>query len=680
MLNAKSMATPMPPINRNDKRGHMNVQAHHMPACEMNDDAQQAVFHWDILKDRLFWNKQAHAALQLDPGVDISSNRAFLLLVDSSHADVRHEAMNSAMERGQREYVISYRFMPQGRGEDRGFMVVERGWWTTDAHGKPAHVFGTIRRMNCTGESTCAIPGMPEMDPSSGLYCRSYFFRRLENFLSEDAPRQRHAALLLISLRNYSIIFDAYGFEAADTTYAELARRINQVLRAGDICARYSESRIALLIHDCAEEDLKPAMHRFLQAPMQEPIATSHAPVWPVLAMGAVLLPQQARGLTEAITCAEEALSEAEARPGNNAVVFSATSSKTSQRAIKARHANEIFDALRRRRFTLAFQPIVKTNGDILCHEALLRVFNDHDEAVSAAHLIPVAEELGLIRQVDMEVLILALQALKENEGCLAINISPMTVLDAEEFLEELSCHADLVRNRLIIEITESAALDNAEKINHVINRLHQLGCKVALDDFGAGYTSFRNLRDFHFDFVKIDGAFCENLSRNTQNQHFVRSLIELAHNINIQVIAEWVEHEEDAALLRRWGVHALQGYLFGAAVQDGPWRAPCLTQPEQQTLVLPAEKARAVSHAGKEPEKAAAGKPSSSAAPQSRSPDISGPKHKQASAARPQDKPAQEEKGGISELMRELLGDMRASAPTRADETPADETPQAAG
>ena len=543
--------------------------------------AEEAVFHWDIARDRLHWGGAIREVLQVDDPARLDSTRAWLLHLDTPHADLRHEALREAFERGHREYAVSYRFMPEGREEERGFMVLEEGRWMPDANGEPAHVFGVIRRLSCLTDGDCMPANLPmQMDPTSGLFCRSYFFKRLEEFLEHQAPKDQHAALLILSVSNYSIIFDAYGFEAADAAYSEVARRLNRVLRAGDIIARYGDNRIAMLIHDCAEDDLEPALRRFLHTPMSEPIETPQGPVWPMLAIGAVLLPQHAQTITEAISCAEEALAEAEARPSSSAITFVPSQNRISRRAMKARFANEIFDALKQRRFTLAFQPVVRADdGTPIYHEALLRLLKGQETA-PASHLIPVAEELGLIRLLDLEVLDLALEALRmQPEGKLGINISATTVMDGRAFLDHLAEHEDTVRDRLIIEITESAMLGDAERVNSFIARAHALGCKVALDDFGSGYTSFRNLRDMDFDIVKLDGAFCENLSDNEENQHFVRSLIELASRTGIQIVAEWVEREEDAALLREWGVHGMQGYLFGqpGRGRESQWRHPVL-------------------------------------------------------------------------------------------------------
>ena len=526
----------------------------------------EAGFHWDIGRDRVFWTDSAREILGIAADLDMASSREMMLLIDPSHIDLRHEAIFGG-DPDRQDYTVSYRLFPQGRDHDVSIMVMERGRWLPDAHGRPAHVFGTLRRMDCALDGACGVAGLPEqMDPSSGLYCRSYFFRRLQRFLSEAESGNEHAALLIVSLRNFSIIFDAYGYETADSAYAEVARRLSRVLRAGDIIARYGDNRMAMLIHDCREDDLGPALHRFLHAPSADPVMTDHGPVWPVLSIGAALLPQNGRTLTEAIACAEEALAEAEGRPASAAVVYAPSADQVSRRTMKARMANEIFDALRQRRFTLAFQPVVHVqDGEPVFHEALLRILDAENQPMPASHLIPVAEELGLVRLVDMDVLDMALEAMKaKEEGRLSVNVSATTVMDADGFLERLTEERDLIRGRLIVEITESAVLNDAERVNAFIDRLHELGCEVALDDFGAGYTSFRNLRDFNFDIVKLDGAFCEDLSNNQKNQHFVRSLIELASNTGMRLVAEWVESEEDARLLREWGVDALQGYLFG--------------------------------------------------------------------------------------------------------------------
>ncbi len=123
--------------------------------------------------------------------------------------------------------------------------------------------------------------------------------------------------------------------------------------------------------------------------------------------------------------------------------------------------------------------------------------------------------------------------------------------------------------------------LNELAEIGRFIGRLRDLGCKVAIDDFGAGYTSFRNLKELDVDIVKLDGAFCDNLSGNPDNQYFVRSLVDLAHNLDLKIVAEWVQTEEDAELLRGWGVDYFQGRLYGSARIGHPWPSPRLSSHE---------------------------------------------------------------------------------------------------
>jgi EAL domain-containing protein (putative c-di-GMP-specific phosphodiesterase class I) len=124
----------------------------------------------------------------------------------------------------------------------------------------------------------------------------------------------------------------------------------------------------------------------------------------------------------------------------------------------------------------------------------------------------------------------------------------------------------------LIIEITETVALGDLRETVRFVEQLRELGCGVAIDDFGAGYTSFRNLRAMPVDVLKLDGTFCSNLAGNSDNRYFVRSLIDLARTFGIKTVAEWVETEEDAALLREWKVDLMQGNLFGEAQLAPPW------------------------------------------------------------------------------------------------------------
>ena len=127
---------------------------------------------------------------------------------------------------------------------------------------------------------------------------------------------------------------------------------------------------------------------------------------------------------------------------------------------------------------------------------------------------------------------------------------------------------------RLTVEITESAAIQDLDDTRGFVARVKDIGCRIAIDDFGAGYTSFRNLRKLGVDVIKIDGAFVQNLTRSEDDRAFVRTLIDLAKRLGLETVAEWVQDEEAAKLLAEWGCDYLQGQLIGLASLERPWTA----------------------------------------------------------------------------------------------------------
>ena len=161
----------------------------------------------------------------------------------------------------------------------------------------------------------------------------------------------------------------------------------------------------------------------------------------------------------------------------------------------------------------------------------------------------------------------------RPREVCQELAISP-TVLSAWEkraLGAMLKAHKG-VGERLMVEITESAAIQDLDDTRGFVARVKDLGCRIAIDDFGAGYTSFRNLRKLGVDLVKVDGAFVQNLTRSDDDRAFVRTLIDLARRLGLETVAEWVQDEEAAAMLADWGCDYLQGALIGLASLERPW------------------------------------------------------------------------------------------------------------
>jgi EAL domain-containing protein (putative c-di-GMP-specific phosphodiesterase class I) len=245
------------------------------------------------------------------------------------------------------------------------------------------------------------------------------------------------------------------------------------------------------------------------------------------------------------------------------------------------RVSDELVGALNDRRICLAYQPIVTAaTGEVTMHECLIRLVQPDGSIAAAGNFVPIAEKLGLIGLLDYRAMELTIEALHAHPHAnLALNVSGRTTSDRmwlETLVAQLRADRSLA-SRLCVEITETVAIHDIEESAEFVSTLRSLGCQVAIDDFGAGYTSFRNLKMLDVDLVKIDGSFVQNLASSPDNQFFVRTLVDLAHNFNLPTVAEWVGNAEEVALLKEFGVEYLQGFFLGE---------PVLTLPIEKSVI----------------------------------------------------------------------------------------------
>jgi EAL domain-containing protein (putative c-di-GMP-specific phosphodiesterase class I) len=228
--------------------------------------------------------------------------------------------------------------------------------------------------------------------------------------------------------------------------------------------------------------------------------------------------------------------------------------------------------ALRTRQVALALQPVVHAEDPtrIAFHEGLIRVLDGAGRLVPAREFIGAVEATDTGLELDRAALALGLEALRSDPGLrLAVNMSARSI-GAVRWMETLAsglARDETVAERLILEITEASAMAMPELVTAFMTGLQRRGISFALDDFGAGQTSFRYFRDFSFDMVKIDRQFIANVHRDRDNQALVRALILIARQFDMFTVAEGVERAEDAAWLQAQGVDCLQGYLFGMPV-----------------------------------------------------------------------------------------------------------------
>jgi diguanylate cyclase (GGDEF)-like protein len=476
-------------------------------------------------------------------------------------------------------YHIEYMFRSEGRGSEKSVWVEDQGRWFAGSDGNPAEAYGTIRPIDERHRRDQHLNFLGNCDPLTGMMNRGRMTEALGEAISVTVKDKRNCAFAIAAVNNLAVMNEAYGFDVADEVIVSLGRRLRQVMRAGDGIARFSGGKFGIILNECDQAELRVALERFMSIVRDSVIETKHGPVWAMLSIGAVCLPAHASDAKAATARAEEALSEATRQPSDGYVIFKPSDQRSNERALNARCATEIVQCLKEERFKLAFQPIVSAaSGEVAMHEALLRMAdNASGELITGSHLVPIAENLGLVRLIDRAVMQMIMKTLNTYpDSRLSMNVSGTTAMDPRwhsQLLEILTANADAAE-RLTVEVTETIALSNVPSTRQFVESLRKLGSSVAIDDFGAGFTSFRNLRDLPVNMIKLDGSFCQDLRNNHENEYIVRSLIDLAGKFKIKTVAEWVQHEEDAEALRSWGVDYLQGNLIGEASITSPWTA----------------------------------------------------------------------------------------------------------
>jgi diguanylate cyclase (GGDEF)-like protein len=375
----------------------------------------------------------------------------------------------------------------------------------------------------------------------------------------------------MVAVNNLAMINETFGFNTGDEVVAAVARIIKTKLRGGDTLGRYSSNKFGIILNDCGPGAMRTAAERFLKAVRETTISTAACPISATISAGGVLVPDQASTVQEALSHALTALDKAKRARFDCFTSFEPSPNQDSIRKRNIRVADEVTAALDDNRMHLALQPIVSiATGETAHHECLLRIEQLDGTITSAGEFIAVAEQLGLSRLIDQRTLELTVDLLKRRpQLSLALNVSGLTANSPDWLvaLQKLTGGRRALTGRLIIEITETAAISDLDQTIAFVDTLKELGCKVAIDDFGAGYTSFKNLKSLAVDMVKIDGTFIKNLATDSNDMVFIRALRDLAGTFGMETVAEWVQDARTVELLREAGITYMQGFYCGVPV-----------------------------------------------------------------------------------------------------------------
>jgi diguanylate cyclase (GGDEF)-like protein len=539
----------------------------------------QAAFVWDLASDEMVWSDHVSSVLPDIPIEALARGAQFESQIEPVRS-VRRDALAHSQppRRGEgAPYRIEYGVRAKTSGPLQ--WIEETGSWFAGADGKPARVQGIVRLNNERHARDEQLVKLSQNDCLTGGLNRTHLVAALAEVIEEAVRFRTSSAFMLIGIDHLARINDAFGFDVADAVISEVAVRIRARLRGDDLLGRFSGNKFGLVLKNCTRDQTNVAAERFLAAIRDDVVPTSSGPVAVTASIGAVSLPRHAHCAEEAINRAQEALDLSKRRRAGSFSLWRPNAERDAQRQVNIRVTDEIVTALNERRVVVAFEPVVDARSrKPSFYECLVRMEQNDGRLLLAPDIVPVAEKLGLIRLVDHRVLELAVSELAASPDVqLSLNISPDTTTDPNWWaaIESLMRAHPGAAERLVIEITETVAIQDLDNLRGFVRRLKNFGSRIAIDDFGAGYTSFRNLRKLGVDVVKIDGAFVQNLARSADDRAFVQTMIDLARRLDIKTVAEWVQDEASASMLCDWGCDYIQGRLTGLASSRRPWGAP---------------------------------------------------------------------------------------------------------
>jgi diguanylate cyclase (GGDEF)-like protein len=442
--------------------------------------------------------------------------------------------------------------------------------------GATARLIGLMRDTTERVREVRRLTYLATRDELTGHLNRNALREELAQAIESAKGESRNCAFLVASIDRLAMINDGFGFDAGEEVIMGVGERLARTLRGSDIIGRTAGNKFGVILKNCREREIAVVAARLRSGVRTNGIETRAGLVAATCSVGAVWLPQAASTSQEAMLRAEQALDKARANGRDGFAVYQNSPSRETARLRLMQICDEVMLALRENRLTLAYQPIVQARSREICHyECLLRLIKKDGSMLTAGHFVPACEQMGIVHLVDRFALESTIAKLKAHKNVtLAVNVSGTAASDPgwlQTFVERVRDEKE-VAPRLIVELTETAALHHFEENARFVSQLRELGVRVAIDDFGAGYTSFRNLQMLHVDTVKIDGSYVKDLLNSPENQVFVRTLVGLARNFDIKTVAEWVGSDEDAALLQSFGVDYFQGFHFGEPVLDPTW------------------------------------------------------------------------------------------------------------
>lgn len=435
--------------------------------------------------------------------------------------------------------------------------------------GAITHFVGVLNDVTFRKEAEARLNHLANHDSLTGLPNRNLLYDRLTHVLARR--NEAMAAVLFLDLDRFKLINDSYGHDIGDQLLKAVALRLASCLRDEDTVARLGGDEFVVLLEDLPSEDMAATIAAKIAARLSEPLIVGDCELPLATSIGIALYPRDGRSAQDLLKNADTAMYRAK-EAGRGGFCFFAGEMNLHARN-RLTLENELRRAIENGELEVFYQPqVTMGSGRLLGAEALVRWRHPLKGLVSPADFIPVAEETGLIVALGEQVLRIACRQLADWQRrglptlSVAINLSPRQFRQADlvSVIAAILAETGADPAHIELEITESAAMQDADSAVVALGRLRAMGVSLAIDDFGTGYSSLSYLKRFPIDKLKIDRSFVEGIPEEADDTAIVRAIVAMAHSLGLKLLAEGVETEAQRAFLDSLGCTVAQGYLFG--------------------------------------------------------------------------------------------------------------------